>query len=401
MTTTSLLAACKDVVVKGFHDVDRSAAESAKRRYMSLLKKAKSPLLEQAASETRIYDDLNAMFDDVDAIDIATPPKYHVDALNLAVEQGKHVACEKPLARNWWALEANPTIGKTIKAKNLTFQLHTQAIWNPIIEAGRDALRSGVIGEIEHVRVLHQTADPKHAVNLPSLWDKQHAGGGALMDIGPHAYSVMWYWLGPGWMPVAAEARLLDATVPVRTIAGVPDTPVTVEDDAHVTITWRRDDGKEITGDLEATWNEKDWFEGEVGSELEPTLYYEVHGTRGTLTFPSVTQRRSDGPGLAVGFMVREKDGSMSFLEQPVPKQRVEESIFFEEFATAITTGGPARNDFDFSKEMLATFGAAYLSKKNGGMATSVDDFKRFARDTVSPGDSVNRQVSEIIGALQ
>nr|MDO8116346.1 Gfo/Idh/MocA family oxidoreductase [Candidatus Sigynarchaeota archaeon] len=395
------LAACKNLLVKGFHDIDINAAKAAKQRYLTLLAKAKNPVLDVAVKETKTYDDLSTMLDDVDAVDICTPPKHHVMALGLAVERAKHVACEKPLARNWWALEANPSIGKGIKAKKLAFQLHTQAIWNPLIEAGRDAVQSGIIGEIEKIRVLHQTADPKHAMNLASLWDKHHAGGGALMDIGPHAYSVMWYWLGTRWTPVATEAKLLKATVPVRTIASIPNTRITVEDDAHIIIAWRDKKGKEITGDLEATWNQKDWCDGDVGTNLEPTLYYEVHGTKGTLTFPNIVPSNSKPTSLEVGFNVMAADGSKSFLGHPIPMKRIEESIFFEELESAITSGGPTRNNFKFSEDMLAVFGAAYLSKKNGGVRTTLDEFKRFARDNATPDAPVEHQVSAIIDALQ
>lgn len=396
-----IVSAGRAVLVKGFHDVNADVAESAKQAYFSLLKNHKSPLLERALQETTVYTDLGEMLDNVDAIDICTPPRYHVDALRQTVDHGKHVACEKPLARNWWAIEACKDVVAAVASKRLAFQLHTQAIWNPLIAAGKDALQAGIIGDIEKIRILHQTADPAHAVALTPLWDKHHAGGGALMDIGPHPYSVMWYWIGPGWTPVAARAERLEATIPVRTIAGIPNTRVTVEDDAHVAITWRHKDGREIQGELEATWNKKDWFLGKVGSSLEPTLYYEVHGSKGVLTFPNVTFSLGKPAGIVVGFKVTGKDGSSRLVKHPLPPKRIEERFFFEEFAATVESGVPTRNDLAFAGEMLAVFGAAYLSKKRDGAVVPVDEFKAFARSAAPAGASAEQQVSVVIDAVQ
>jgi len=47
----------------------------------------------------RVYPDLTAMLPDVDVVDICTPTHLHGEMIQQAARAGKHVVCEKPLAR--------------------------------------------------------------------------------------------------------------------------------------------------------------------------------------------------------------------------------------------------------------------------------------------------------------
>ena len=385
-------------VVKGLYDIKKENAEDAKKQYLKLLKKNKNhDVLKIAEKETRIYESLGEMITDVDVVDICTPPKYHVNNLKMALDAEKHVICEKPLARNWWTAH---DLDITKFGGDLKFQLHTQGIWNPLIEKGKKLLVDGIVGDIQKIRILHQGADPKHTVKLGALWDKVHSGGGALTDIGPHAFASMWYWLGDGWSPKSVKANLVEATKPVRKIAGVPDTKVEVEDDAHITITWKNDDGKEITGELEATWNKKNWFpDGKSkGSSLAPDLYYEVQGTKGTFSFPHVIFSLSNPFGLAVAFKVIRPDGTKEMIKNPLPPGGIEDFIFFDEFGNVINDDSiESRNSLEFSIDMLTIFGAAYLSRKKGGEVVSIDDFKQHATNIGSKHDNPSDATEAII----
>jgi hypothetical protein len=179
------------------------------------------------------------------------------------------------------------------------------------------------------------------------------------------------------------KANLVKATKPVRKIAGIPDTKVEVEDDAHITIIWNNDDGKEITGELEATWNKKNWFpDGKSkGSSFAPDLYYEVHGTNGTFSFPHVIVILSNPFGLAVAFKIIRPDGTKEMVKNPLPPGGIEDIIFFDEFGDVINDETiESRNSLEFSIDMLTIFGAAYLSRKKGGEVVSIEEFKQYAK---------------------
>ncbi|MBD3187232.1 hypothetical protein GF325_10415 [Candidatus Bathyarchaeota archaeon] len=374
------LAATSKCYIAGLHDINEVAAREARKFYLDQMEQGDNPLLSKAKNGCNIHDSLEELVKSVDIVDIATPPAYHLEAVSLALNHGKHVICEKPLARNWQELLQYPEIMEKAAGGDWKFQLHTQGIWHPIVKAGRDLIADGVVGEIQQIRTLHQGADPKHTVKLASLWDKHHSGGGALMDIGPHAYAGMWYWLDAGWEPVAVETQLLEATVPVREIAGKPGTKVTVEDDAHVTITWKNKDGREIRGDLEASWNKKDWHEGKVGSRLAPDLYYEITGTKGILTFPNVMLSFRKPFGIAAGLKFKGKKGEKHAYKFKLPKKGIEDLNFFDEFIDVIKGERKGRNDFKFAEEMLLVFGAAYLSSKSGKKVT-LKEYKKYAEN--------------------
>src|SRR5271157_495021 len=393
------IAQSEKCVIKGFFDIKKELADESKKLYLRQLKKHKNPLLETAIAETKSYDSLESLIDDVDIINIATPPKYHLENLRAAVDAGKHVICEKPLERNWWAVNAYSDTFQAIRDKKVKFVLHTQAIWNPLVQAGRNLLENGIVGDIDRIRILQQGKDPKHTVALPALWDKFNSGGGSLTDIGPHPYSVMQYWLGGTYKPVNVKANLLSATIPVRTIGGKPGTKVTVADDAHVTITWRDDAGHELCGDLEATWNKRDWANGSRcgGPSI---MNYEARGSKGVLTFPYALFNLSRPIGLGAGYVFRGEDGSRSALKFKIPPPGIEDASFFDEFMDVINGNTRARNDLEFAEDMLKVFGAAYLSRKRGFVDVTLDEFMTYANDIAKDFPKPDDQIVAVIRDL-
>lgn len=384
-------------VITGFHDIKKELAEEAKALYLELLARNNNPVRDIASKEANVHDEYEVMVKTVDVVDICTPPKYHLDNMDVAVKHGKHVICEKPLAINWWSLASHQDTLRRMKSGACKFMLHTQGIWHPIIKAGHDLIASGEIGEVERVRMLHQGTDPKHTVALPALWDKHHGGGGALVDIGPHAYAGMWYWLGGKCMPVSAEAKRIAATIPERSIAGAPVAKVSVEDDAHVTITWKDPAGRTIKGDLEASWNKKDWFEGKpAGTDV----FYEARGTGGTLSFPHVVGSFPRPFMIAVAIKITSAGGKTRLVKFPIPKPKVEDDVFFDEVADVVSGKVDSRNGIQFAEDMLAVIGAAYLSRKNGGRATTMEEFKNHASNVAKGAPSPADQVKAVIDDL-
>jgi len=123
---------------------------------------------------------------EVEVVDIGLPNFLHKEATVLAAENGKHVICEKPLARS--ADEAKVMLNAVEKAgvvhcyaENHTFIPHVTRV-KEIIE--RDA-----IGRVFWIRNRQAHFGP----HSDWFWDPELAGGGVLMDMGCHSVELVRY----------------------------------------------------------------------------------------------------------------------------------------------------------------------------------------------------------------
>jgi len=128
----------------------------------------------------------------IDAVIISTPPSVHAEMCISALIAGKHVLCEKPLARTpdecQEILAAMKTTGKFL-ATGFNYRFY------PSIKKARELLDSGIIGELDHIRSYtgYSAADHDHEW----LHDASVMGGGALHDNGIHLIDLTCYFLGP------------------------------------------------------------------------------------------------------------------------------------------------------------------------------------------------------------
>lgn len=120
---------------------------------------------------------------DVDLVCITTPPNLHREMVLSAIEHGKHILCEKPMAMN--VAEAldmtNAAAGKPLLAL-IDHELRFQ----PGRQIANKMLREGVIGKIRHTKFFFQAphrGDPNIAWNW---WSDASVGGGALGAISSH-----------------------------------------------------------------------------------------------------------------------------------------------------------------------------------------------------------------------
>jgi len=122
------------------------------------------------------YEELLAS-DTVDAVYIPLPTSQHVEWAAKAIEAGKHVLVEKPLALD--AAEIEPLIALRDKHKVVVAEAY-MVTYHPQWIAVRDLVASGEIGTLRHVQgaFTYYLKDPENMRNRPEL------GGGALPDIG-------------------------------------------------------------------------------------------------------------------------------------------------------------------------------------------------------------------------
>ncbi|KQW49025.1 dehydrogenase [Nocardioides sp. Root1257] len=135
--------------------------------------------------------------DDIDVVDICTPGDTHAEIAIAALEAGKHVLCEKPLANTVAEAEAMTAAADQARARGVRAMVGFTYRRVPAIGLARRLVDEGRIGEIRHVRAQYLQdwiADPE----APLSWrlDKEKAGSGALGDIGAHVVDLTQYITG-------------------------------------------------------------------------------------------------------------------------------------------------------------------------------------------------------------
>jgi predicted dehydrogenase len=128
---------------------------------------------------------------EVDAVIVSTPPSLHAEMCVEALKAGKHVLCEKPLART---PDECQTILKAAEQSSKFLATGFNYRFYPSIQKARALLDAGVIGELDHVRSYSGYSAADH--NHPWLHNADVMGGGALRDNGIHLIDLTRYFLG-------------------------------------------------------------------------------------------------------------------------------------------------------------------------------------------------------------
>ncbi len=179
------------------------------------------------------YTDWREMLEDdrVHLFDNGGPNNMHAEPCIAAAQAGKHVLCEKPLARNTEEakrmLDAVEDAGvKHMTAFNYRFV--------PAVRQIRELIDDGALGEIYHWRAVYLQEWIMAHYNAPKWWrmDKEVAGSGALGDLGAHIIDLAHFLVG-GIDSLMAYTKTF---IKERPLPGDPDTMGEVDvDDAFVT----------------------------------------------------------------------------------------------------------------------------------------------------------------------
>ncbi|OKK04936.1 dehydrogenase [Streptomyces sp. CB03234] len=165
-----------------------------------------------AAAETD-WRDLVAR-DDVDVVDICTPGDSHAEIAIAALEAGKHVLCEKPLANTVAEAEAMVAAAERARARGRVAMVGFNYRRVPAMTYARGLIEEGRLGALRHVRVTYLQdwlVDP----DFPLTWRLQraHAGSGALGDLGAHIVDLAQYLAGE---PLVGVSALIETFVRER-----------------------------------------------------------------------------------------------------------------------------------------------------------------------------------------
>ncbi|KRF09537.1 dehydrogenase [Arthrobacter sp. Soil782] len=217
--------------------------------------------------------------DDIDVIDIVTPGGSHAEIAIAALEAGKHVLCEKPLANT--LEEAEAMAAAADRAGNNVFAMVGFTYRRvPAAAFARDLVQSGAIGEVRQVRAAY-LQDWLVDADAPLTWrlQKESAGSGALGDLGAHAVDLSQFITGQKITGVSGilntfvhERPLLAEASGLAGTASAERGSVTVDDLALFS---GRFDGGAV-GSFEAT---------RMSTGRKNALRIEVSGSTGAISF--------------------------------------------------------------------------------------------------------------------
>ena len=144
-----------------------------------------------AVRATRSYDDL--IHDpELEAVAIATPVSTHYPLALAALEAGKHVFIEKPLAAS--SVEAR-RLAQVADERGLTLMPGHTFLYSPPVNMIRDLIHSGELGDVYFISMSRVNLG-LHQSDVSVAW-----------DLGPHDFSILRYWLDETPSHLSAMSR--------------------------------------------------------------------------------------------------------------------------------------------------------------------------------------------------
>ena len=180
--------------------------------------------------------------DDVQLVDICTPGDSHCEIALAALGAGKHVLCEKPLANTVAQAESMAAAARLAAGRGVFAMVGFNYRRVPALALAHRLLSEDFLGQIRHVRASYLQdwlVDPE----FPVVWRlrREHAGSGALGDLGAHLVDLVRYLLSADVSAVSAatETFVPDRPVPLGPSSGLDGAasgavrePVSVDDSA-------------------------------------------------------------------------------------------------------------------------------------------------------------------------
>jgi predicted dehydrogenase len=177
---------------------------------------------------------------DIDIVDVVSPGSSHVEVAIAALEAGKHVLCEKPLANTVAEAEAMTAAAESARERGVRAMVGFSYRRVPAIALARQLVQDGRIGRVRQVRALY-LQDWLADEDGPMTWrlDKSLAGSGSLGDIGAHAIDLVEHVTGAALSTVSGtletfvtERPLMAEGVGLSGTASTERGQVTVDDAA-------------------------------------------------------------------------------------------------------------------------------------------------------------------------
>jgi myo-inositol 2-dehydrogenase / D-chiro-inositol 1-dehydrogenase len=165
-----------DAKVVAVADIDQTRARRVANRYCI----------------PHVYADIGSLLahPTLEAIGVCVPPRFHVEVAMSALEAGKHILIEKPLALD--LDESDKLIQRAQDYPNkIMVGFHMR--WHTLVRQARQIIQSGFLGPLETIRAVWNS--PRADLHLPGWRQSRAAGGGALIEIAVHHFDLWRYLL--------------------------------------------------------------------------------------------------------------------------------------------------------------------------------------------------------------
>jgi predicted dehydrogenase len=320
-------------------NIVRNAIERSELEMLALceLDPAKAAEFSRRYPGVPTSSDFEALLGDpsVDAVAIATPPRTHFRLARQALEAGKHVLVEKPLATTVAEAEA---LVKLAERRGLVLMPGHTFLYSPPVNKVRDLISEDHLGEIYFVT--------SSRMNLG-----MYQSDGVVCDLAPHDLSILLYWLDQHVSVVAASG----CTVFQQ---GVPET-------AFLTLSF--DDG--CTANIQVSWLAPRKVRQIVVVGSKRMVQYDDTSSDDAVR---VYDRGFDfsQPANFGEYQLTYRSGDMV-----APRIRAAEplSLELEDFAAAIATGRRPRSHSHFGLEIVRVLEAANTSLELGGQPVAIE----------------------------
>lgn len=271
--------------------------------------------------------------EDFDCAIVATPNKFHAPISIAAMEAGKHVLCEKPLARN--PAEARAMVDAA-KLNHVFLKTGSNLRYFSNVRKAKELVNGGAIGKPLFVRgwIGHDGKKILHTWNV----DKEMAGGGTVLDNGAHILDLFRWFLGD-----FSECYGRVSTLHL---------PIEVEDNGMGI--FRAEDGR--LGFIQSSWTEWSGY-----------MYMEIYGTEGSVIIDNRGEKAvNTGKWVVTSNTVfTAKDGTRQVFDYSAePPQSYE--LELKDFINCLKEGRqPMASGYDGMK-VVEMVNAIYESSKTG-----------------------------------
>ena len=288
------------------------------------------------------YKELVAM-DELDAVSVCTPNNFHAEPTVAALEAGKHVLCEKPIAGN--AKDGQAMVDAAKKAKKI-LQIGLHQRFQPSSQFLKKFIENGELGQIYYGRAVAMRR--RGIPSWGAFVQKKISGGGPLVDIGVHVLDLV-VWLMGCPKPVGAAGHAYTMLGNRKDVApgdwGLWDVDnYDVEDFAVAYI--RLENG--MTATLETSWAA---HFGNVGPSF-------ILGDKGGLSLSPLQ-------------IYQDKHGSLVDVTPQIPRRREDpHTTEIKAFTKAIREGAPSPVPGEEALAITKIFDAVYKLTKTGTMVS-------------------------------
>ncbi|MBQ6365222.1 MAG: Gfo/Idh/MocA family oxidoreductase [Oscillospiraceae bacterium] len=317
-------AANERVILSAFYNPTASRAEEMAKKYGGVVYQSAEELLADP---------------EIDAVSVCAANYAHASLSIAALQAGKHVLCEKPMATTLADCESMITAAKTTGKRLLIAQ--NQRLAKAHIMA-KQLLQNGLIGDILTFRTTFGHGGPETWSITPGkgtwFFDKKRAAMGSMADLGIHKTDLIRYLLGKNVVRTTARLTTLDKRGEDGELIGVDDNAICI---------YEMEGG--ILGTMTVSWTY-------YGAEDNSTILY---GTKGIM-------RIYDDPAHSV--VVKLADGTEQFydVEQIQTNDNQTASGVIDEFVSAIEENRPSILDAEKVLNSMKAVFASILSSETG-----------------------------------